>query len=723
MNRMSRDEAVMARRTTWRVLSWLLWPLLLSACANPALREAEQQRLAGQYEAALFTLQAAHRAQPADATLKGAYVKQRDSTLTYLLYQADATRASGSAADHQAVLARLEAVAPGHPRVQALREDLVRRERIDRQLGEARAALQAQEPARAEAALRAVLADEVNHPEARAMLARLDEQRGEQTRRQSVVRLATAQKPVTLEFREAALRQVFEALARAANVNFVFDKDVRGEAKVTLFLRNITVDEALRVILNTQQLGSRLLNDNTVLVFPNTQQKQRDLLDTVTRSFYLVNADPKQAQTLVRTVAKTRDMFVDERLNLLVVRDTPEVMRLVERLIAGIDLPDPEVMLELEVMEVSSKRLNELGLSWPDTASYGLPGTTAVLSSTSGLRWSTANPLAVATLKGSTDSTNLLANPKIRARNREKAKVLLGEKLPVFTTTSTANVGVSASVAYLDVGLKLDLEPQVQLDNEVIIKVALEVSSITGKVAGPQGSLAYQVGTRQATTSLRLRDGETQVLAGLISDEDSKNAAGLPWIHDLPVLGRLFGKTTDTRNKTEVVLLVTPRIVRNLSQGQLPSTAMPSGTEAQPGAAPFTMSQGQVSTAVPRGPVAGGDRKVRADRGAEAPPQDEMRLTGPEQILPGAAFQITVHNPLRQATSLIYDTAMFESTADVSAGGRVPIQAAQSDRQVVTFRVKKDAPARAAEFTLDASDATLTVRLAEAAEPGSEAKP
>ncbi|HEX5373594.1 MAG TPA: secretin N-terminal domain-containing protein [Aquabacterium sp.] len=707
----------------WRVLSWVALPLLLSACANPALREAEKQRDAGQYEAAVFTLQAAHRDRPDDATLKGAYVKQRDSTLTYLLYQAEATRASGSAADYQAILARLEAVAPGHPRVIALKEDLVRKERIERQLSEARAALQAQDAARAEAALRAVLADEVNHPEARALLGRLDEQRGEQTRRQSVVRLATAQKPVTLEFREAALRQVFEALARAANVNFVFDKDVRGEAKVTLFLRNTTVDEALRVILNTQQLGSRLLNDNTVLVFPNTQQKQRDLLDTVTRSFYLVNADPKQAQNLVRTVAKTRDMFVDERLNLLVVRDTPEVMRLVERLIAGIDLPDPEVMLELEVMEVSSKRLNELGLSWPDTVNYGLPGGPAVLSSTSGLRWSTSNPLAVATLKGSTDSTNLLANPKIRARNREKAKVLLGEKLPVFTTTSTANVGVSASVAYLDVGLKLELEPQVQLDNEVIIKVALEVSSITGKVAGPQGSLAYQVGTRQATTSLRLRDGETQVLAGLISDEDSKNAAGLPWIHDLPVLGRLFGKTTDTRNKTEVVLLVTPRIVRNLSQAQLPSAAMPSGTEAQPGAAPFTMSQGQVSTAVARGSVARAEREPRSDRRDEGAPQAGMRLTGPELIQPGASFQITVHNPLKQASSLIYDTVMFESSADASATGRVLIHQAQTDRQVLTFRVKKDAPPRAAEFSLDASDATLTVRLGAAAEPGSDAQP
>ena len=135
----------------------------------------------------------------------------------------------------------------------------------------------------------------------------------------------------------------------------------------------------------------------------------------------------------------------------------------------------------------------------------------------------------------------MLANPRIRVKNREKAKIHIGDKLPVFTTTSTANVGVSASVTYLDVGLKLDVESNVTLDDEVSMKVALEVSSIVKEVTGPSNSLAYQVGTRSASTVLRLKNGETQVLAGLINDEERKSTSHIPGLGEIPIIGRAFG--------------------------------------------------------------------------------------------------------------------------------------------------------------------------------------
>jgi general secretion pathway protein D len=212
-------------------------------------------------------------------------------------------------------------------------------------------------------------------------------------------------------------------------------------------------------------------------------------------------------------------------------------MRLVERLIDSLDLAEPEVMLEVEVLEVTRSRLNEFGLDWPDAVSYGLlqaPQATTVLvngvpqsiSTSAGgtlaagyidlknrgaLTSFVANPGLTLNLKGQNGDTNVLANPRIRVKNKEKAKVHIGEKLPVFTTTSTANVGVSASVSYLDVGLKLDVETNVTLDDEVSMKVGLEVSSIVKEVTGPSNSLAYQVGTRSASTTLRLKNGETQV--------------------------------------------------------------------------------------------------------------------------------------------------------------------------------------------------------------------
>lgn len=698
---------------------------LMAGCAAPELKQAQTLAQSGQHEAALAKLEQASRAHPDDTALRAAYLKQRDTTVAYLLYLAETARTAGRLDEVQSLLERIEAVAPGHPRAIWLRDEIARADRQQRLMTEAKEALDKKRWGAADAALHAVLAESPGHAEARWLSSQLDEQRAEQTRKQSTLQLATAGKTITLEFREAALRSVFETLARAASVNFVFDKDVRGDAKVTLFLRNTTVEEALRVILNTQQLGSKLLNGNTVLVFPNTAQKQRELLDTVTRSFYLVNADPKQAQSLIRTVAKTRDIFLDDRLNMLVVRDTPEVMRLVERLIASIDLPDPEVMLELEVMEVSSKKLNEMGLSWPGTASYGVPNSTADITSTSGLRWSVANPVAVATLKGSADATNLLANPKIRARNREKAKILLGEKLPVFTTTSTANVGVSASVSYLDVGLKVELEPQVQLDNDVTIKVALEVSSVTGKVIGPEDSLAYQVGTRQATTSLRLKDGETQILAGLINDEETRTSAGLPWLHEMPVLGRLFGKTSDGRNKTEVVLLVTPHVVRNISHGLMSSLPMASGTDAQPGAPAWVLGSGEAGGTAARGGGANARMPGLAGRPLGGVSTEGVQLGGPEEVPPGGSFQITVTNPGREPVSagLLYDLGVL-SAATTPGGppdnGRVQVDVPALGSRAFTFTAKPDVGASETVLNLDNGAAGgWTVRIRPAQDAGS----
>lgn len=688
--------------------------LLMASCASPVVEEANQLARLGQHEVAVERLEQALAQNPDDRQLRMAMLKQRDLAVNALSLQADAAKTSGKLADVQSIQQRMQAIAPQHPRAVSLKLDVDRIKRMERLMGDAQAAFDAGSFERAEASLRVLLSEDRGNAAARALLSRIEEMRESQTRQNTTLKLATAQKSITLEFREAQLKNVFESLARAADVNFVFDKDVRGDAKVTIFLRNTTVDEALRVILNTQQLSSKLLNDNTVLVFPATQQKMRDVLDTVTKTFYLTNADPKQAQALVRTVAKTRDIFIDERLSLLVVRDTPEVVRLIERLIQGIDLPDPEVMLELEVMEVSSKKLDSLGVSWPETASYGVPDSTAAISTLSGLRWSVANPLALATIRATRGATNLLANPKVRARNREKAKILLGEKLPIFTTTSTANVGVSASVSYLDVGLKLEVEPLVQLDNDVTIKVALEVSSITDKVLGPQGSIAYQVGTRQASTTLRLKDGETQILAGLINDNESRSSAGIPGLHDLPLAGRLFGLTTDTHDKTEVVLLITPRIVRNLVQPSGAASPMPSGTESQPGANPMLLKQGKASS-VPSG-LSGAPSQARArpqDSRPGAGQSHAQAITGPEEVMAGASFQVAVHNRSTQpmSTTLSVDTSVLSIEAQGGQSGSLSITVPPQGVQSVMLRARPEVTLSDTVVSVDNGGEPLRVRV------------
>jgi len=702
--------------------------LLLGACASPAIEQANQLGKQGQHEAALAKLREALADSPNDRRLQAAYAGIQDEAVNELVPKASVARSADKLDEVRAVLGRLEVIAPQHPRTAAIRMDMDRIKRMDRLMADAQQAFSDRAYERAEASLRSLLAEDGGNRRARDLLDKIEELRAQQTRQQSTLSLAASQRPVTLEFRETPLKNVFEALSRAANINFVFDKDVRGESKVTLFLRNTSVEEAMRVIFSTQQLGSKLLNDNTVLVFPGTQQKQRELLDTVTRTFYLTNADTKQAQTLIRTVAKTRDIYADERLNMIVVRDTPEVMRLIERLIQGLDLPDPEVMLELEVMEVSSKKLDQIGISWPEAVNYGVPGSTSPITLSSpladSLRYYVPNPLAVVNLKSTRGATNLLANPKIRARNREKAKVLLGEKLPIFTTTSTANVGVSASVTYLDVGLKLEVEPQILLDNDVAIKVALEVSSITDKVIGPQGSIAYQVGTRQASTTLRLRDGETQILAGLINDNESRSSAGIPGLHNLPLAGRLFGSTTDTKDKTEVVLLVTPHIVRNLVQPASAVSLMPSGTEAQPGAASLSLRQGAAAGGGSNGAagasLGGGASGSTSRPGGGATPGNAVNLSGPEEVMPGAAFQVSVRNPTGQPFSAVLQ--IDGSVLDMDAPGGGPASSASVTVppygvQTVTVRVKPGIKSAEAVIMLDNGAEPLRLRVRDPASP------
>jgi general secretion pathway protein D len=377
----------------------------------------------------------------------------------------------------------------------------------------------------AERVVRTVRVQDQLNPLARSLQEEIDRRREKEMNPSAnpAVKAALA-KPVVLEFRDATLKSVFEVLSRSSGLNFVFDKDVKGDSKVTFFVRNSPLEDILSLIMKTNQLKLSQLNDNSFLIYPNTPAKAKEYQELVVRSFYLANADVKQVQILVKTVAKSKDVFADEKLNLLIVKDTPEAMRLVERLIESVDLAEPEVMLEVEVLEVTRSRLNEIGVDWPDSVGYGalqqtittttstaagimqnvVPGGTLApgnisLKSASGLTSFVANPGLTLNLKGQNSDTNVLANPRIRVKNREKAKIHIGDKLPIFTTTSTANVGVSASVTYLDVGLKLDVESNVTLDDEVSMKVGLEVSSIVKEVAGPSNSLAYQVGTRSAS--------------------------------------------------------------------------------------------------------------------------------------------------------------------------------------------------------------------------------
>jgi general secretion pathway protein D len=264
---------------------------------------------------------------------------------------------------------------------------------------------------------------------------------------------------------------------------------------------------------------------------------------------------------------------------MLVMRDTPEVVRIAEKLVNSIDIADAEVMLEIEVLEVSRSRIQALGIVYPNQLSVIGAGLT--LEALKQLKSSGVgvSPNPALNFRKTVGDVNLLSNPRIRVKNNEKAKILVGDKVPIVTTTSSPTVGVAENVTYIDVGLKLDVEPRVMLDSFVNIKIGLEVSSLGESTKTPGGAEVFRIGTRNANTVLRLRDGETQILAGLILDDERKNASRLPGLGDIPLIGRLFSDQTDSKSKTEIVLAITPRIITNLALPSAEVSEYWSGTE------------------------------------------------------------------------------------------------------------------------------------------------
>jgi general secretion pathway protein D len=268
------------------------------------------------------------------------------------------------------------------------------------------------------------------------------------------------------------------------------------------------------------------------------------------------------------------------------MRDTEDAIRMAEKLLQAQDQSNPEVVLEVEVMEVARQRILDLGLQWPST--FGIVnGDGSAVSVLSQLRGINAGRISISPspqlkINAQDNGVNTLASPVIRVSNREQARIHIGQRVPIISATSvpsTQGPVITESVTYLDVGLKLEVQPIVHLNNEVAIKIALEVSNATPLEPTRQGTIPVQVDTRNAQTTLRLHDGETQVLAGLVRNDHADTGNKIPGLGDIPGIGRLFGSNKDTFAKSELVLSITPRIVRNLPYQSPSDMEFSTGTE------------------------------------------------------------------------------------------------------------------------------------------------
>ena len=552
-------------------------------------------------------------------------------------------------AEAENILRRAAQFEPGNARVQALLADLAVEQRQQAALTQAQALLAEKRMDAARRVVSEALKDNPKHAELQALQRRMEMEARQHMARAGRASLAET-RPISLDFRDAGLRTVLDVVSRNSGINFVLDKDIPPDVRVTVYLRSAKVEDALDLITSTHRLTKKVIDSKTLLIYPNTPEKQREHQEQVVKVFYLASAEAKNAAAFLRSMLKVKEPFVDERSNMVAIRESPETVELAERLVLLYDTGEPEVLLEVEVMEVSANRLTELGVKFPEAftltplspsgASTGL-----TLDNVRGLdssRIGLTVPGLLVNLKRDVSDFNILANPRIRAKNRQQAKIMIGDKVPVVTATTGTGGFVSDSVSYLDVGLKLEVEPTVYADDEVAMKVALEVSSLAREIKTASGSLAYQIGTRNASTVLRLRDGETQLLAGLISNEDRTSASRVPGLGDMPVLGRLFSSQRDDNSRTELVLAITPRVLRNLRRPDVTETELWVGTETLPRLRPaggFVEAPPTEQGAQPNDRPAGAATETGR---AAAPSQLALKWSGPASVQVGDTFVVSL---------------------------------------------------------------------------------
>ncbi len=562
--------------------------LLLAGCtAQMAYREGRELVEQDQVEAGLAKYQQAITADPSNPLYRSEFLRTRDQTTTRLLERADRALAAGNVNGAQQDYQRVLSIDAGNERGRLGLRAIEAETRHARTLAEAQDAYNKGEFELARTRLAVILSERPNHEAARQLNIQASEKLTAPVTEGALA--AAYRQPISIEFRDAPLKQVFEVISRRSGLNFVFDKDVKADQRTTIFLKNTTVEAAIHFLLVTNQLEQQVLDGNTILVYPNLTVKVREYQEMTIKTFFLANADAKIVANTIRTILKTRDVVVDEKLNLIIIRDNPEAIKLATKLIALQDIAEPEVMLEVEILEIKRSRLMELGIAWPASLQLAplqtLAGGPLTLDTLRSLR---SADIGVSGLSATINAnrkdgdSNTLANPRIRVRNREKAKVVIGDKVPNITTTISpgANGFASESVNYLDVGLTLNVEPTIYLNNEIAIRIALQVSNLVSSMTTASGTTAYQIGTREASTMLQLKDGENQVLAGLINNEERSNADKVPLLGEVPLLGRLFGVSKDDSQKSEIVLSITPRIIRNLQRPENSASEFSAGTEA-----------------------------------------------------------------------------------------------------------------------------------------------
>jgi len=396
--------------------------------------------------------------------------------------------------------------------------------------------------------------------------------------------------PINLKMSEDA-KKVFDTIGKLAGLTVIYDPDFPAR-RITVELNNVTLEQALEIAQLQSKAFVKPVTENTIFVIPDQPQKRRDYEEQVVKTLYVSNT--VQPQELTEIVTGLRQLLDLKRItqlnsqNAIIVRDTPDKLLLAEKMIRDIDKAKPEVVVQVEVLEARTDRLRDLGILPGQTASVAInPNTTTSGSTPSTNTGTTLNqlrhlngndivftlPNATASAILSDTSTKIIQNPEVRSIDGQTAKLKIGDRIPVATGSFSSGLGLAAGTAggisplvntqftYLDVGVNIDLTPRVHPNRDVSLKLKVEVSAHTNDVS-IGGITQPVISQRVIEHDIRLKEGEVSILAGLIQRTDSKTLEGWPGFAKLPLLRYLFSHDKTDHQEDEVLIVLTPRIVR-----------------------------------------------------------------------------------------------------------------------------------------------------------------
>ena len=380
--------------------------------------------------------------------------------------------------------------------------------------------------------------------------------------------------PIDLSFPEAqSVQKIYQALGKAFGINVLFDPKLR-DSEVAIELKNVTAQDALEIIMRTAGHFYKTLDEQSIIVVADTPQNRRTYEDLIIQTFFLSNSDVKEVMNQLRSLVDSRKIATNEALNAIILRDTADKVKVAERIIQANDKAKAEVVVDVELLQLNTNKLQDLGLSL-SSSSLGISldaGGDDVPLRFNDLEFLNANDWVLSIpnfafdfIKESSDAQTL-AKPQLRISEGEQARLRIGDRVPIpvtsFNTANTvgSNVVPITSFQYQDVGILIEIQPRVHHNDEVSLTVSIEVSNIASFV-GDQPV----IGSRNIETTIRLQDGETNMLAGLIRTDESNSDEGIPGLSDIPLLGRLFSKKRTQNQRTDIVLTLTPHIVRRAS--------------------------------------------------------------------------------------------------------------------------------------------------------------